>query len=39
MFQMLGIGGNGAYEIKVENDENLEYILSLIKQSLKKNKR
>ncbi len=35
----VGHWGNGAYEIKVENDENLEYILSLIKQSLKKNKR
>lgn len=35
----IGHWGNGAYEIKIENDENLEYILSLIKQSLKKNKR
>ncbi len=35
----VGHWGNGAYEIKIENDENLEYIMSLIKQSLKKNKR
>jgi len=35
----VGHWGNGSYEIKIENDENLEYIMSLIKQSLKKNKR
>ncbi|NIK73030.1 putative transport protein [Thermonema lapsum] len=36
-----GIGhwGNGDYEIKIQNDDDLEYILSLIKQSLKKNKK
>jgi len=32
-----GHWGNGDYEIKITNDEDLEYILSLIKQSLKKN--
>ncbi len=35
----IGHWGNGHYELKIENDENLEYILSLIKQSLKKNKK
>lgn len=35
----VGHWGNGAYEIKIDNDENLEYVLSLVKQSLKKNKR
>ncbi|MEN8122257.1 MAG: DUF5655 domain-containing protein [Bacteroidota bacterium] len=34
----VGHWGNGAYEIKMQNDDDLEYILSLIKQSLKKNK-
>ncbi|AXG74624.1 hypothetical protein DVK85_10415 [Flavobacterium arcticum] len=34
----IGHWGNGAYEIKVSDTENLEYILSLIKQSLRKNK-
>ena len=33
-----GHWGNGDYEIKVSTDEDLEYILSLIKQSIKKNK-
>ena len=32
-----GHWGNGDYEIKLSDDEDLEYILSLIKQSLKKN--
>jgi predicted transport protein len=32
-----GHWGNGDYEIKIQNDDDLEYILSLIKQSLKKN--
>lgn len=31
--------GNGDYEIHIKTDEDLEYILSLIKQSLKKNKK
>jgi predicted transport protein len=31
--------GNGEYEIQVRDDENLEYILSLVKQSIKKNKK
>jgi len=35
----VGHWGNGSYEIKIENEENLEYIMNLIKQSLKKNKR
>ncbi len=35
----VGHWGNGHYELKIDNDENLEYILSLIKQSLKKNKK
>lgn len=34
----LGHWGNGDYEIQMKNDEDLEYIMSLIKQSLKKNK-
>ncbi|MCK0204415.1 DUF5655 domain-containing protein [Ornithobacterium rhinotracheale] len=31
----IGHWGNGDYELEMENDEDLEYILSLIKQSLK----
>ncbi len=34
----IGHWGNGAYEIQFSNDDQLEYILSLIKQSLVKNK-
>jgi len=34
-----GHWGNGDYEIQTNNDEDLEYILSLIKQSIKKNKK
>jgi predicted transport protein len=33
-----GHWGNGNYEIRISSDENLEYILSLIKQSINKNK-
>jgi len=33
----VGHWGNGAYELKITDSEDLEYILSLIKQSLKKN--
>ncbi len=33
----VGHWGNGAYEIKISDLEDLEYILSLLKQSLKKN--
>lgn len=33
----VGHWGNGSYEIKMFDTENLEYILSLIKQSVKKN--
>ena len=35
----IGHWGNGDYELQVSSDDDLEYILSLIKQSLKKNKR
>jgi predicted transport protein len=34
-----GHWGNGDYELQINSDEDLEYILSLIKQSLKKNKK
>ena len=34
----IGHWGNGAYEIKVNESDELEYIMSLIKQSLKKHK-
>jgi len=34
-----GHWGNGEYEIQVKTDEDLEYILSLVKQSIKKNKK
>jgi predicted transport protein len=34
-----GHWGNGDYQLDLKNDEELEYILSLIKQSLKKNKK
>ena len=32
-----GHWGNGDYELQIDSDENLEYILSLVKQSIKKN--
>jgi len=35
----IGHWGNGDYEIQVSDDENIEYILSLIKQSLKGNRK
>lgn len=35
----VGHWGNGSYEIKMNDSENLEYILSLVKQSLKLNKK
>jgi len=35
----IGHWGNGDYEIQVKNDDDLEYIISLIKQSYRKNKR
>ena len=35
----IGHWGNGDYEIVMRDEENLEYILSLIKQSLRKNKK
>jgi predicted transport protein len=34
-----GHWGNGDFEIQVKDDDNLEYILSLVKQSIKKNKK
>ena len=34
-----GHWGNGDYEIQIKTDEDFEYILSLIKQSIKKNKK
>lgn len=34
-----GHWGNGDYEIQIANDEDLEYIMSLVKQSIKKNKK
>ena len=35
----IGHWGNGDYELKIGNDENLDYIMSLIKQSYRKNKK
>jgi len=35
----IGHWGNGDYEIQVKNDDDLEYIISLIKQSYRINKR
>ncbi|MBE9468068.1 MAG: hypothetical protein IMY72_07075 [Bacteroidetes bacterium] len=34
-----GHWGNGDYEIQTNSDDDLEYILSLVKQSIKKNKK
>lgn len=34
-----GHWGNGDYELQINSDEDLEYILSLIKQSIRKNKK
>jgi predicted transport protein len=34
-----GHWGNGDYELKIDSDEDIEYILSLVKQSVKKNKK
>ena len=34
----IGHWGNGDYEIKLSSDEQIEYIMSLVKQSLRKNK-
>jgi predicted transport protein len=34
-----GHWGNGDYEIQIQNDDNLEYILSLVKQSIRRNKK
>jgi len=35
----IGHWGNGDYEIRISDDENFEYILSLIEQSYNKNKK
>lgn len=35
----VGHWGNGAYEIKMKDTEDIDYILSLVKQSFNKNKR
>jgi predicted transport protein len=35
----IGHWGNGDYEVQIRDDENIEYILSLIKQSYRKNKK
>ena len=35
----IGHWGNGDYELQIRDDENVEYIMSLIKQSYKKNKK
>jgi len=35
----VGHHGNGEYEIQIKTDEDIEYIMSLIKQSLKQNKK
>ena len=32
----VGHWGNGDYEIRIENDDEIDYIISLIKQSYKK---
>ncbi|MDR2058387.1 MAG: DUF5655 domain-containing protein [Dysgonamonadaceae bacterium] len=34
----IGHWGNGSYEIKINDAEDIDYIMSLLKQSLKKNK-
>lgn len=33
----IGHFGNGDYEVTLKDDEDFEYIMSLIKQSVKKN--
>ncbi len=35
----IGHWGTGEYELQINTDEDLEYILSLVKQSIKKNKK
>jgi len=35
----IGHWGNGDYEVQIFDDENIEYILSLVRQSLKKNRK
>jgi predicted transport protein len=32
-----GHWGNGDYELQIDSDDELEYIMSLVRQSLKKN--
>jgi predicted transport protein len=35
----IGHWGNGDYEVQIRDDENLDYLMSLIRQSYKKNKK
>lgn len=35
----IGHWGNGDYEIQIQDDENIDYIMSLIKQAYKKNQK
>ena len=35
----IGHWGNGDYELQISSDEDFEYIMSLIKQSYKRNKK
>lgn len=35
----IGHWGNGDYELQVDADDNIEYIMSLVKQSVKRNKK
>lgn len=35
----IGHWGNGDYELQIRDDENIEYIMLLIKQSYRKNKK
>jgi predicted transport protein len=34
----IGHWGNGDYEIQITEEENIEYIMTLVKQSYEKNK-
>lgn len=35
----IGHWGNGDYEVDLYSDEDLEYVMSLVKQSVKKNRK
>ncbi len=39
LIQFLKQNENGDFEMQIKDDENLEYILSLVKQSIKRNKK